>query len=126
MLSIMSMSPMGAPQKVLIVDDDDLLSEVLVRSLEAHGYDVSHAPGGIISPECSDGVQLVILDAHIPGSDFASTLRMLRDRSVGVLVLSGELSPPVGVSADDYLGKPVGLPHLLAAVARLASPTPER
>jgi DNA-binding response OmpR family regulator len=120
----MSMTPGGAPQKVLIADDDDLLSEVLMRALEAHGYDVSRAPGGIISPELSAGVQLVVLDAHIPGVDFASTLRFLRDRAIAVLVLSGELSPPAGVSAKHYLGKPVDLPDLLAAVARLVSPAP--
>jgi DNA-binding response OmpR family regulator len=124
MLCIMSMPTVGAQQRILIADDDDLLSEVLVRSLEAHGYDVSRAVGGVISPQHTAGIHLVILDAHIPGVDFASTLRFLRDRAIAVLVLSGELPPPSGVSAEHYLGKPVALPDLLAAVARLASPAP--
>ena len=119
---------LGAPvstKKILVAEDDDLLSEVLAAALEARGYTVDQAPAGLITPEMAREADLVILDAHIPGADFDSTLESLRRSEVGVLVLSGELSPPPGVSDDEYLGKPVDLNHLLGAVERLATPTVE-
>jgi DNA-binding response OmpR family regulator len=118
----MPSQPSGAAQRILVADDDDLLSEVLARALESNGYLVSRAPRGLISSELAADVDLVVLDAHIPGSDFAWTLRLLRERNTGVLVLSGELSLPPGVREDEYLAKPVDLDRLLAAVRRLARP----
>jgi two-component system, OmpR family, response regulator len=124
MLSNMSMPTRGTAQKVVVADDDPLLSEVLVRALDAHGYEVVRAPSGIISSDLTTQANLVILDAHIPGVDFDATLRSLRDANIGVLVLSGELSPPTGVPAHEYLGKPVDLDRLLLAVQRLATEAP--
>jgi DNA-binding response OmpR family regulator len=124
MLVGMSMPTRGAAQKIVIADDDALLSEVLVRALDAHGYDVVRAPDGVISGDLTKGANLVVLDAHIPGVDFASTLRSIRDSGIGVLVLSGELSPPAGVPAEAYLSKPVDLDHLLATVERLVTIAP--
>jgi two-component system OmpR family response regulator len=124
MLFTMSMPTRGAAQKIVVADDDPLLSDVLVHALDAHGYDAVRAPDGAISPDLTMDANLVILDAHIPGVDFASTLRELRESGIGVLVLSGELSPPVGVPTEEYLGKPVELDRLLSAVKRLASTTP--
>ena len=123
MLCNMSMPTRGDAQKVVVADDDDLLSEVLERALDSRGYEVVCAPDGIISADIVANANLVILDAHIPGADFVSTLRSLRAAGIAVLVLSGELSPPDGVLAEQYLGKPVELNRLLDAVARLATTT---
>jgi DNA-binding response OmpR family regulator len=122
MLCNMPSQPSGAAQRILVADDDDLLSEVLARALENHGYLVSCAPRGVISPELAADVDLVVLDAHIPGIDFALTLRLLRESDIAVLVVSGEPSPPPGVSHDEFLAKPVDLVRLLSAVGRLATP----
>jgi DNA-binding response OmpR family regulator len=124
MLCNMSMPSRGVVQKVVVADDDDLLSEVLVSALNSHGYAAVRAPGGVLSSNLTDGASLVILDAHIPGVEFGSTLQSLRDSRVGVLVLSGEPLPPSEVPADEYLSKPVDLVVLLSAVNRLASPMP--
>ena len=112
--------PPGAGPKILVADDDDLLSEVVSQSLRRNGYRVSCAPRGVISPELTVGVDLVVLDAHIPGVDFDSTIRFLQESHIAVLVLTGEASPPPGARPDQYLGKPVDLEDLLAAVKRLA------
>ena len=122
MLCSMPSQPAGAALRILVADDDDLLSEVLARALEGDGYEVSCAPRGLISPALIRTVDLVILDANIPGIDFAWALRLLRESETTVLVVSGELSPPPDVGDDEYLAKPVELDRLLAAVRRLASP----
>ena len=122
MLCIMPSQPSGAAQRILVADDDDLLSEVLANALERHGYVVSRAPRGVISAALAAEVDLVVLDAHIPGIDFDWALRLLRERETPLLVLSGEPSPPPGVDDDEFLAKPVDLGRLLAAVRRLASP----
>jgi DNA-binding response OmpR family regulator len=121
MLCNMSMPTPGEAQRIVVADDDDLLSEVLVRALEAGGYEAVTAPKGVLDPHLVTGANLVILDAHIPGVDFASTLQSLRATPVGVLVLSGEPSPPPGVASAEYLAKPVHLHILLAAVGRLVT-----
>jgi DNA-binding response OmpR family regulator len=114
-------SPAARP-RILVADDDDLLSEVVASALVRNGYLVDRAPGGVLSLATATLSDLVILDAHIPGVDFALTLRLLQGANIAVLVMSGELSPPVSVPADRYLGKPVDLVDLLAAVDRLTSP----
>jgi DNA-binding response OmpR family regulator len=122
MLCNMSMPSRGVVPKIVVADDDDLLSEVLLSALNSYGFAGVKAPGGVVSSGLADGASLVILDAHIPGFDFVSTLQMLRDSNIGVLVLSGEPLPPPEVPADQYLSKPVDLEVLLAAVRRLATP----
>jgi DNA-binding response OmpR family regulator len=119
MLCDMSMPHPGTAPRIIIADDDDLLSAVVASSLESHGYTVSCAPCGLISLRTPVDADLVILDAHVPGQDFDSTLELLRRQSVAVLVFSGEHSLPPGVDSGDYLAKPVDLDRLLGAVARL-------
>jgi DNA-binding response OmpR family regulator len=109
----------GARPRILVADDDDLLSEVLSQALQANGYAVARAPGGRFGPELVAEIDLVILDANIPGSDFTTTLSYLRDANIALLVLTGEPSPPTGVHAVEYLGKPVDLGQFLEFVARL-------
>jgi DNA-binding response OmpR family regulator len=122
MLCDMSMPHSGAAPKIVVADDDDLLSAVLANSLESRGYKVSCAPQGRIAPGTSVDADLVILDAHVPGQSFELTLEVLREQSIAVLVFSGELSPPVGVLGNQYLAKPVELDLLFRAVARLIPP----
>jgi DNA-binding response OmpR family regulator len=112
---------LGAAPRILVADDDDLLSAVVSSSLELQGYDVSSSPQGRIPLTAPLEFDLVILDAHIPGEDFATTLAYLHTQPVAVLVLSGEVSPPPGIPPDNYLGKPVELEELLGTVARLIS-----
>ncbi len=121
MLCNMSMPSRGVVQKIVVVDDDVLLSEVLVNALDSHGYAGVPAPNGIITGDLAIDASLVILDAHIPGVDFGTTLQSLRDSNIGVLVLSGEPLPPPGVPPDEYLSKPVELAVLLSTVRRLAA-----
>ena len=109
----------GAPSRIIVADDDELLSAVLSQSLDRLGYLVIIAPAGVLTEELAVDADLVVLDANIPGTDFASTLRSIRGAKIPVLVLTGEPAPPDGVDESEYLGKPVELDSLVAAIARL-------
>jgi two-component system phosphate regulon response regulator PhoB len=122
--------------KVLIVEDEAPLAELLRYNFEAEGFVVSHAGSGeeaelIVSEERPD---LVVLDWMLPsvsGVELCRRLRARQDtRSIPILMLTarGEESDRIrGLStgADDYVVKPFSLPELMArvkAILRRAAP----
>jgi two-component system OmpR family response regulator len=124
------------PVRVLIVDDDEGLRNLIGDFLRAHDFVVFLANGAqemraILSRET---VQIVILDVMMPGEDGLSLARWLSTTNdVGVIMVSAlgsETDRIVGleVGADDYLPKPVSPRELLArirAVLRRRQPQPE-
>ncbi len=127
---------MGA--KVLIVEDEAPLAELLRYNLEAEGYEVEHAATGeeaelIIAEERPD---LIVLDWMLPtfsGVELCRRIRArLETRAIPILMLTarGEESDRIrGLStgADDYVVKPFSLPELMARVkAILRRTAPER
>jgi two-component system phosphate regulon response regulator PhoB len=122
--------------KILIVEDEAPLAEMLRYNLEAEGFRVSHAETGgeaeiIVAEERPD---LVVLDWMLPTVSGIELCRRLRarpeTRSVPILMLTarGEESDRIrGLStgADDYVVKPFSLPELMArvkAILRRAAP----
>jgi two-component system phosphate regulon response regulator PhoB len=113
--------------KVLIVEDEAPLAEMLRYNLEAEGFRVSHAETGeeaeiIVAEESPD---LVVLDWMLPTVSGIELCRRLRarseTRSIPILMLTarGEESDRIrGLStgADDYVVKPFSLPELMARV----------
>ncbi len=78
-----------ATESILIVDDEPDALEILSDRLEMHGYDVRVARDGMealetLDDECAD---LVLLDIQMPGMDGMSTLREMRRRYPGLLVV---------------------------------------
>ncbi|ODT65039.1 hypothetical protein ABS71_12480 [bacterium SCN 62-11] len=113
--------------RILVVDDDDELLELLRIQLEAAHYQVDTARDGqqaLRSLETSM-VDLMILDVHLPLLDGLSVCRKVRTFSqLPILMLSSqrdELDKVVGleVGADDYLGKPYHPRELMARVRAL-------
>lgn len=122
--------------KVLIVEDEPALAELLRYNFEAEGFDVRHAATGeegelLLAEERAD---LVVLDWMLPGLSGVELCRRLRacqeTRTLPILLLTarGEESDRIrGLStgADDYVVKPFSLPELLArakALLRRAAP----
>jgi len=105
---------MGQAKKILLVDDDLALTEMLSELLQTEGYECSAASNGSegLLKEREEKPDLVILDVMMPGDDGISTLRKLRETSeVAVLMLTamGEDDDRVlglEAGADDYLAKP--------------------
>lgn len=119
--------------RVLLIDDDERLFELLGRYLGANGCDVHHAPDGPrgLARLSEDVFDVVLLDMMMPGMDGLQVLRRIRaERSLPVLMLTAkgdETDRVVGLEmgADDYLPKPFGPRELLArirAVVRRSMP----
>ena len=119
--------------RILLIDDDPRLVELITSYLAGHGFDVTHAPDGArgLSMLARSVFDAVLLDVMMPGEDGVSVLRKLRkDSAIPVLMLTArgdEADRVVGLErgADDYMPKPFSPRELLArlrAVLRRASP----
>ena len=111
--------------KILIVDDDLRIRDLLRRYLTQEGFDVVQAEDGkaLTRILLREAVDLIVLDLMMPGEDGLSICRRLRaanDRTpIIMLTAKGEdVDRIVGleVGADDYLSKPFNPRELLARV----------
>ncbi len=121
--------------KILVVDDDARIRDLLRRYLVQEGFEVLQAEDGkaLTRILLREPVDLIILDLMMPGEDGLSVCRRLRgahDRTpIIMLTAKGEdIDRIVGleVGADDYLAKPFNPRELLArihAVLRRRPPT---
>jgi DNA-binding response OmpR family regulator len=114
--------------RILVVEDERKLAEVLASALRAEHYDVVLAPTG------EDGFfranaevfDLVLLDLMLPGRNGLEILQTLRKRKMQtpVLILTARDGVDdrvlgLDLGADDYLVKPFALPELLARIRAL-------
>jgi len=113
------------PDKLLVVDDDARIRDLLRRYLAQEGFDVVVADDGkaLTRILLRESVDLIVLDLMLPGEDGLSICRRLRaagDRTpIIMLTAKGEdVDRIVGleVGADDYLGKPFNPRELLARI----------
>lgn len=119
--------------RLLLVDDDEDVLELLTRFFSSHGYDVATAIDGaaMFTQLERDAFDLVILDVMLPREDGFSLCRRLRAASrVPVIMLTAmgdHTDRVVGleIGADDYLGKPFNARELLARVKAVLRRTAE-
>src|SRR6188768_619481 len=110
------------PLRVLIIDDDRRLFELLCSFLEQNDVVCTGAPDGQagLGLLAQGAFDAVFLDVMMPGQDGLSVLRKLRERSaIPVIMLTAkgdETDRVVGLElgADDYLAKPFSPRELLA------------
>jgi DNA-binding response OmpR family regulator len=119
--------------RVLLIDDDARLFELLSSYLRQNGVDLEHARDGSLGLRAlaEGGFDAVLLDGMMPGMDGLEVLRRIRERSaIPVLMLTArgdEADRVVGLElgADDYVAKPFSSRELLArlrAVLRRMAP----
>jgi DNA-binding response OmpR family regulator len=122
---------------VLVVDDEPIVRDVVVRYLEQEGYRTLQAADGETARSMleQETPSLVVLDLMLPGTDGLALCRWIRDRSelpvIMVTALGEESDRLTGleIGADDYLTKPFSPRELVArvkAVLRRAPPIPGR
>lgn len=113
--------------KVLVVDDDEILSRFLGRLLVAHGFTVNTALDGISALDLlRSAPDLLVLDLNLPKMDGISVLQSVRamNQQLPVLVLTARARSESAVlalesGADDCLTKPFSSLELLARVRAL-------
>lgn len=110
--------------KILIVDDEPLITKTVQAYLEKEGFEVQAAADGTSALKMAHAFHpnLVVLDIMLPGMDGLEVLRRLRQESeVYVLMLTAradETDKIVGLTmgADDYLTKPFSPRELVARI----------
>ena len=113
--------------KILLIDDDPLITEPLTRMLPQHGYDVSVANNGLdgLNEALAGSFEVVVLDIMMPDMDGWEVCRRLRQASgVPILMLTAlgdEVDRILGLElgADDYLTKPFSTRELIARIKAL-------
>ena len=113
---------------LLVIEDERVLCETIVRSLRRLAYSVDHCYDGDKALELlgTERYDLVLLDLNLPGKDGMTVLRTFRqrDRKTPVLILSArsEVKDKVeglDAGANDYLSKPFHLAELEARIRSL-------
>jgi DNA-binding response OmpR family regulator len=119
----------AARRRLLVVDDDSELRQLLSAYLSRHGYDVLLLPNTEQLDAYLDryNPHLVILDLMMPGEDGLAACRRLRGKgdTTPIVMLTARdetVDRIVGLEmgADDYLGKPFAFEELVARVRALA------
>lgn len=119
-------------RRILVADDDALIRLVVRRTLEREGYDVVDAHDvQSAAHEAHGGIDLAMLDAHMPGGSLASTIvavRSVAGDDIPILVLSGDrIAPPeVSGSRMRFLAKPASVADLLETIDALLRLPPTR
>lgn len=124
----------GTPQRLLVVDDDAELSDLIAGFLRDHHFEVETAADAAQMDAALARARFdcVILDLMMPGEDGLSALRRLRTRAQTPVIMLSAMGEDVDrivgleVGADDYLGKPCNPRELLARVRALLRRTGKR
>ena len=118
----------SATQRILVVDDENSISELIATSLRFVGFDVRTAATGSQALTIAEEFKphALILDVMLPDQDGFEVCRQLRQdgHSVGVLFLTAKDSVEdkiagLTIGGDDYVTKPFSLEELVARLRAL-------
>ena len=116
-------------RKILVVEDEDAIREVVALNLRLAGYEVTEAASAeqalaVFSP--SAGFDVAVLDIMLPGLNGFSLCETIRrdSASIGIIMLSAKTLETdkikgLSIGADDYMTKPFSVSELLARVEAL-------
>ncbi len=119
--------------KILVVDDNDCIREILTIVLSGRGYQCESATNGREAMEkvVRSHFDVVITDVHMPEMDGMTLTRELTRRFSGlpVMIMTGELDDgfaesAITAGAREVLGKPFAIPDFMARLHRILSIKP--
>ena len=117
-------------RKILVVEDEDAIREVIALNLRMAGYEVAEAASaeralGLLGEE-KDGFDVALLDVMLPGMNGFSLCETIRRDSaeLGIIILSAKTQEKdkingLSFGADDYITTPFSVTELLARVEAL-------
>lgn len=115
--------------RILLIEDDAHLAELIIEVLADYNYVVDHAADGETGFHLAleDDYSLILLDVMLPKLDGITVCQRLRSRNYTVPILmmtardaSTDKVAGLDAGADDYVVKPVDLPELLARIRALS------
>lgn len=114
--------------KVLTIDDDSSMTELLGILLRSHGMEVLSCKSGTHGIELArlEKPDIIILDLLLPGTDGWEVCKTLRSFSNAPIAILSALDDPAIIStaldagADDYMTKPIASKVLIAHIKNLA------
>src|SRR5688572_9019415 len=114
--------------RILVVDDDPYLLQILVTVLTDAGYDVHQAQDGLMALEAIGDAppDLVLSDVRMPRLDGLALAETLAARAVTipVILMSSAHNAPDG-HRTPFLAKPFDLDHLLLVITQTLADAPE-
>ncbi|NBO25246.1 MAG: DNA-binding response regulator [Actinobacteria bacterium] len=120
-------------QRILVIEDDQSIAEIVGILLRAEGFEVSYCADGnqAITAFKAVSPDLVLLDLMLPGKDGIEICRTIRDSSgIPIVMLTArsdtsDIVTGLEAGADDYIVKPIKNEELLARIrARLRNIEP--
>jgi DNA-binding response OmpR family regulator len=108
------------PRHVLVVDDDPLILDIIVRALASRQVRVSTARRVSMARDVliRHTVDLVVTDARMPGETGLALAEKARELGIACIVMSGdpEWAADHGIAPQQYVAKPFDLANLVALV----------
>ena len=117
------------PKKILVIEDDDVMRELMQMTLEQNGYEVVTAADGVRGHDAALFLKpdLIITDIRMPGADGIHVVRRVRDTDslaeTPILVMTafgtGSATFSLQLGANAFERKPVDPQSLLTTIKRL-------
>jgi DNA-binding response OmpR family regulator len=117
------------PKKILVIEDDDVMRELMRMTLAHNGYEVATAADGVRGYDTALFLKpdLIITDIRLPGADGIHVVRRVRDTDsladTPILVMTafgtGSATFSLQLGANAFEPKPVDPERLLSTVRRL-------
>jgi DNA-binding NtrC family response regulator len=115
--------------KILVVDDEPRIREVMLQMLETEGYETITADSGDVALELMPEFRphLVFLDIRMPEMDGIQCLRRIKESGsdAEVIMISGFATMDMArrcleMGAFDYIGKPLTFDHIRDVISQIA------
>jgi Response regulators consisting of a CheY-like receiver domain and a winged-helix DNA-binding domain len=114
--------------KILLIEDDQIIAEFIIKGMKEAGYAIYHANDGLNGLDCAltGFYDIAVVDVMLPRLDGLSVISRLREKKINlpIIILSAKRSVDERISGlrcggDDYLTKPFSFSELLARVEAL-------